>query len=171
MFITEIPNRNSPPAVLLREGWREGGKVHTRTLANLSHLPPEKIEALEAALKGGSVTNAEPIPESSLPHGHVLAVTGMIEKLGLARMLFGKRHHMRELALALVAGRVIEPGSKLSLAQGLAKGAEHHSLGEVLGLGELGKAIDPENPESSQEKRAAGEFYAAMTLDPRQRMR
>jgi len=162
MFIVEIPNRNSPPAILLREGWREGSKVHTRTLANLSHLPPEKIEALKAALKGGSVTNAEPIQESSLPHGHVLAVTGMIEKLELPKLLFGKRHHMRELSLALVAGRVIEPGSKLSLAQSLAKGVEHNSLGEVLGLGELGKAIDPENPESAQEKRAAGEFYAAM---------
>lgn len=102
------------------------------------------------------------IPESSLPHGHVLAVTGMLEKLGVPKLLFGKRHHMRELALALVAGRVIEPGSKLSLAQALAKGAEHHSLGEVLGLGELGKAIDPENSERSQEKRAAGEFYPAM---------
>ena len=162
MFIVEIPNRNSPPAILLREGWREGNKVHTRTLANLSHLAPEKIEALKAALKGGSVTNAEPIPESSLPHGHVLAVTGMMEQLGLPKLLFGKRHRMRELSLALVAGRVLEPGSKLSLAQSLGKGAEHHSLGEVLSLGELGKAVDPENPESSQEKRAAGELYAAM---------
>ena len=161
MFITAIPNRNSPPAILLREGYREGGKVKTRTLANLSHLPPEKIEALKAALKGEAVV-ADPIPESSLPHGHVVAVTGMIQKLGLDRLLHGRRHRMRELSLALVAGRVIEPSSKLALAQGLALGAEHHSLGEVLGLGELGKAIDPENPESSQEKRAAGEFYAAM---------
>jgi len=86
----------------------------------------------------------------------------MIHKLGLDKLLFGKRHHQRELALALVAGRVIEPGSKLSLAQALAPGAEHHSLGEVLGMGELGKAIDPANPESFQEKRAADEFYAAM---------
>ncbi len=160
-FITAIPNRNSPPAILLREGYREGGKVKTRTLANLSHLPPAKIEALKAALKGEAVV-ADPIPESSLPHGHVLAVTGMIQKLGLDRLLHGRRHRMRELSLALVAGRVIEPSSKLALAQGLALGAEHHSLGEVLGLGELGKAIDPDNPEGSQEKRAAGEFYAAM---------
>lgn len=161
MFITAIPNRNSPPAILLREGYREGGKVKTRTLANLSHLPPEKIEALKAALKGEAAV-ADPIPESSLPHGHVLAVTGMIQKLGLDRMLHGRRHRMRELSLALIAGRVLEPSSKLALAQGLALGAEHHSLGEVLGLGELGKAIEPENPESSQEKRAVGEFYAAM---------
>jgi transposase len=161
MFITAIPNRNSKPAILLREGYREDGKVKMRTLANLSGLPPEKIEALKAALKGGSI-GAEPVVESSLPHGHVLAVTGMMDKLGLPKLLFGKRHHMRELSLALVAGRVIEPGSKLSLAQALGRGAEHHSLGEVLGLGELGKAIDLENPESSQEKRAAGELYAAM---------
>ena len=161
MFITAIPNRNSRPAILLREGYREDGKVKMRTLANLSDLPPEKIAALKAALKGEAV-GGKPVVESSLPHGHVLAVTGMMEKLGLPKLLFGKRHHLRELALALVAGRVIEPGSKLSLAQALAKGVEHHSLGEVLGLGELGKAIDPENPESSQEKRAAGEFYAAM---------
>lgn len=161
MFITAIPNRNSKPAVLLREGYREGGKVKMRTLANLSHLPPEKIEALKAALKGATV-GTEPIVESSLPHGHVLAVTRMIEQLGLARMLSGKRQRMRGLALALVAGRVLEPSSKLSLAQALAKGAEHHTLGEVLGLGELGQVIDSENPESSQEKRAAGELYAAM---------
>jgi hypothetical protein len=161
MFIATIPNRNSPPAILLREGYREDGKVKTRTLANLTGLPPEKIEALKAALRGEAV-GTDPVAESTLPHGHVLAVTGMIHKLGLDKLLFGKRHHLRELSLALVAGRVIEPGSKLSLAQSLAKGAEHHSLGEVLGLGELGKAIDPENPESSQEKRAAGEFYAAM---------
>lgn len=161
MFITAIPNRNSRPAILLREGYREDGRVKMRTLANLSNLPPEKIVALKAALKGGSI-GENPIVESSLPHGHVLAVTGMMDQLGLPKLLFGKRHHLRELSLALVAGRVIEPGSKLSLAQALTKGAEHHSLGEVLSLGELGKAIDPENPESSQEKRAAGEFYAAM---------
>jgi CBS domain-containing protein len=161
MFIATIPNRNSKPAVLLREGYREDGKVKLRTLANLSGLPPEKLEALKAALRGEAV-GVDPVAESTLPHGHVLAVTGMIHKLGLDKLLFGKRHHLRELALALVAGRVIEPGSKLSLAQALAPGAEHHSLGEVLGLGELGKAIDPSNPESSQEKRAAGEFYAAM---------
>ena len=161
MFIATIPNRNSPPAVLLREGYREGGKVKTRTLANLTGLPPEKVEALKAALRGEAV-GAEPIPESTLPHGHVLAVLGMIRKLELDTLLFGRRHHLREISLALVAGRVLEPGSKLSLAQALADGVEHHSLGEVLGLGGLGKAIDPENPNSSQEKRAAGELYAAM---------
>ena len=161
MFITSIPNRNSPPAVLLREGYREDGKVKTRTLANLSHLSPEKIEALKAVLKGAPV-GAEPIPETSLPHGHVLAVTGMIRKLGLDTLLNGKRHPMRERALALIAGRILDPSSKLALAQSLGKGAEHNTLGEVLGLGELGKAVDEANKKSSQEKRAVGELYAAM---------
>lgn len=173
MFITSIPNRNSPPAILLREGYREDGKVKTRTLANLSHLAPEKIEALKAVLKGAPV-GAEPIPESSLPHGHVLAVIGMMRKLGLDTLLNGKRHPMRERALALIAGRILDPSSKLALAQSLAKGAEHNTLGEVLGLGELGKAValdprqrmrwrgDSENENSSHEKCAAGELYAAM---------
>jgi transposase len=161
MYITVIPNRNSPPAVLLREGYREDGKVKNRTLANLSHLAPEKIEALKAALKG-TPPGAEPEAEASLPHGHVLAVTGMIRKLGLDKLLNGKRHPMRELSLALIAGRILDPSSKLALAQSLAIGAEHSTLGEVLGLGELGKAVDPENPGRSQEKRAAGELYAAM---------
>ena len=131
MFITSIPNRNSPPAILLREGYREGGKVKTRTLANLSHLAPEKIEALKAVLKGAPV-GAEPIPESSLPHGHVLAVVGMIRKLGLDTLLHGKRHPMRERALALIAGRIIDPSSKLALAQSLATGAEHSTLPKFL---------------------------------------
>ena len=161
MFITEIPNRHSPPAILLREGYREGGKVRTRTLANLSHLPPEKIEALKAALKGEAVA-ADPIPESSLPHGHVLAVTGMIRGLGLDRLIYGKRHRMRELSLALIAGRVLAPSSKLALAQSMGEGAEHSTLGEELGLGELGKALDPEHPGRSREKRAVGELYGAM---------
>jgi transposase len=173
MYITVIPNRNSPPAVLLREGYREDGKVKNRTLANLSHLAPEKIEALKAVLKGAPV-GAEPIPESSLPHGHVLAVTGMMRKLGLDTLLNGKRHPMRERALALIAGRILDPSSKLALAQSLAKSAEHSTLGEVLGLGELGKAVtldprqrmrwrgDESNKDGSQEKRAAGELYAAM---------
>jgi hypothetical protein len=158
---------------LLREGYREGGKVKNPTLANLSHLPPEKIEALKAVLKGVPVC-AEPDPESSLPHGHVLAVTGMMRDLGLETLLYGKRHRMRELSLALIAGRVLEPVSKLALAQSLAPGAEHNTLGEVLGLGVLGKAADNEADglDESPEKRAAGELYAAMDwlLDRQERV-
>jgi len=136
MFIATIPNRNSPPAILLREGYREDGKVKTRTLANLSHLSPEKIEALRAALKGAPVA-AEPIVESSLPHGHVAAVMGMIRSTKLDQILHGRRHRMRELSLALIAGRIVEPGSKLALSQGLQPGAEHSTLAQELGLGEF----------------------------------
>lgn len=164
MFIATIPNRNSNPTILLREGYREDGKVKTRTLANLSHLEPEVIEALKAALKGAPV-GGDPTPESSLPHGHVLAVLGMIKQLGLDTMLYGKRNRMRDISLALVAGRILEPCSKLSLAQSLVKGAEHNTLGEALSLGELGvprgssRNADPDSPQS---KRAVGELYAAM---------
>lgn len=164
MFVATIPNRNSKPAILLREGYREDGKVKTRTLANLSHLPPETIEALKAALKGAPI-GGDPDPESSLPHGHVLAVLGMIKQLELDTILYSKRNRMRDISLALVAGRIIEPCSKLSLAQSLAKGAEHNSLGEVLSLGELGilsKDVSEFEQKQSQAKRAAGEFYDAM---------
>lgn len=147
--------------ILLREGYRENGKVKTRTLANLTGLPPDKIEAMKAALKGTAVL-ADPIPETSLPHGHVLAVHTMTHRLGLDTLLHGRRHRMRELSLAMIMGRILDPGSKLALAQSLAKGADHSTLGEVLGLGELGKAVDKENKESSQEKRAVGELYSAM---------
>lgn len=161
MFIAQIRNKSGNTSYLLREGYREDGKVKTRTLLSLSHLPIETIEAMRLALSG-NVAGGEPIHESSLPHGHVLAVTEMIKKLGVDRLFKSRPHHKRDLAMALVAGRILEPCSKLALAQSLAKGAEHNTLGEVLNLGELGKAVDPDNPESSREKRAVGELYAAM---------
>jgi transposase len=164
MFIATIPNRTSKPAILLREGYREDGKVKTRTLANFSNVPPEMIEAFKAVLKGAPVGN-DPEPEESLPHGHVLAVLGMIRQLELDTLLYSKRNRMRDISLALVAGRIIDPSSKLSLAQSLAKGAEHNSLGEVLSLGELGvlsESASEFEQKQSQAKRAAGELYDAM---------
>jgi hypothetical protein len=134
VFIATIPNRNSSPAYLLREGYREGGKVKVRTLANLSRLPAGKIEALRAALKG-EPAGFEPEVIASLPHGHALAVTGMIARLGLDRAIFARRHRKRELALALVASLVLGPSGRLELAQSLRPGFEHSTLGEVLGLG------------------------------------
>lgn len=157
MFIATIPNRNSPPAFLLREGYREGGKVKVRTLANLSHLPLSKIEALRAALKGEAV-GEEPHAESTLPHGHVAAVLAVVRQTGLDRLLHGRRHRMRELSLALVAGRVLAPSSKLALAQSLSEGAYHNTLNEELGLGVLGGGADADGPPKS----AAGELYEAM---------
>ncbi len=137
MYITVIPNRNSPPAVLLRESFREDGVVKNRTLANLSDWAPERVEAFRVLLKGGSLaTGAEPEVVASLAHGHVAAVLGMVRALEVDKLLHGRRR-MRELTLALVMGRILEPSSKLSLAQGLQPGAEHSTLGQELGLGEV----------------------------------
>ena len=85
MYITRVPNRNSPPAVLLRESYREGGKVKNRTLANLSSWPEAKVEALSRALKGLPPAGLEGAFEitRSLPHGHVAAVLGTLRSLGL----------------------------------------------------------------------------------------
>ena len=82
MYITVVPNRNSPPAILLRESFREDGVVKNRTLANLSDWAPERIEAMRVLLKGGTVaTGAEPEVVASLAHGHVAAVLGMVRAL------------------------------------------------------------------------------------------
>ena len=91
MYVTRVPNRSSPPAVLLRESYRDGGKVKTRTLANLTDWPDAKIEALRRVLKGETaIVSADALRiERSLPHGHVAAVLGMAKKLGLHKLLRG----------------------------------------------------------------------------------
>jgi hypothetical protein len=89
MFIETVPNRDSPPAVLLRESYRdEEGRSQKRTLSNLSKLPRDVVEALEALLEGATVIGAGPDElriERSLPHGHVAAALGMIRKIALDR--------------------------------------------------------------------------------------
>lgn len=104
MYVTRVPNRGSPPAVLLRESYRDGDKVKTRTLANLSRWPEAKIEALRLVLKGVPVAAAPDrlVIERSLPHGHVAAVLGMAKKLGLDRLLPRRPARLAKLALALV---------------------------------------------------------------------
>ena len=111
MYVTRVPNRGSPPAILLRESYRAGGKVRTRTLANLSRWPEAKIAALRRVLKGEAVV-APPerlTIERSLPHGHVAAVLGMARKLGIDRLLPRRPERLATLALALVVARVLEP--------------------------------------------------------------
>src|ERR1700730_16080083 len=102
MYVERVPNRNSPPAILLRESYREGNKVKNRTLTNLSDWPAAKIEALRRGLRSeGSTSNEERvlIMLRSLPHGHVAAVLGMLRKLGLDRLLSqGGRPPGREVA-------------------------------------------------------------------------
>src|ERR671929_1558605 len=100
MYVTRVPNRGSPPAVLLRESFRDGDKVRTRTLANLSHWPDEKVEALRRVLKGEAVAAAERVEiERALPHGHVAAALGTALKLGLDRLLPRRPERLAKLAL------------------------------------------------------------------------
>jgi hypothetical protein len=140
MYIEAVPNRNSPPAILLRESYREGGKVRKRTLCNLSDWPTAYIEGLRGVLKGGTVIPAERDAFTvirSLPHGHVAAALGTARKIGLDRILGPRSDRCRDLILALLVGRILDPASKLATARALSPATAASSLGEVLGLGEV----------------------------------
>ena len=141
MYIESVPNRSSPPAILLRESYRQAGKVKKRTLANLSSWPPALVEGFRILLKGGtavpSLDEAFDIVRS-LPHGHVAAVLGTLKKLGLDRLIDPKPSPRRNQVLAMIAARILEPASKLATARGLAEATAVSTLGEILeaGLGE-----------------------------------
>ena len=122
MYIEAVPNRNSPPAILLRESYREGGKVRKRTLCNLSDWPAAHIEGLRGVLKGGTVIPAERDAFTvirSLPHGHVAAALGIARKIGLDRILGPDGDRCRDLVLAMLVGRILEPAAKLAAARAL----------------------------------------------------
>ena len=136
MYIESVPNRNSPPAILLRESFRQGGKVRKRTLANLSKWPPALVDGLKVLLKGGTALAAPADAVDILrsrPHGHVAAVLGTLRKLRLDRALAAAPSPQRQRAVALVAARILAPGSKLATARGLAADTARDSLAEVLG--------------------------------------
>jgi len=157
MYIEAVPNRDSPPAILLRESYREAGKVRKRTLLNLSDWPHERIAGFKALLKGGTVISKDQDAITiirSLPHGHVDAALGTARQIGLDRLL-GPRpapaqpggNRCRDLILALVVSRIVDPGSKLAAARALSPDTASSSLGEQLGLGvvdedELYSALD-----------------------------
>lgn len=137
MYVASVPNRNSPPAILLRESFRENGKVKTRTLANVSHLPTQQIEALRLALAGSLAVPGSPLPDSflisrSLPHGHAAAVLGCLRNLHLDSILDPRPSRQRDLVLAMIVARILEPLSKLATARGLHSDTLHSSLGELL---------------------------------------
>lgn len=137
MYVATVPNRNSPPAVLLRESFRDNGKVRNRTLANLSDWPAPRVEALRRALRGEAAAAG---PESfeivrSRPHGHVAAVMATMERLELPAML-GPDCRQRRAALALIASRLLRPASKLSTSRALRSETAQDTLGESLGLGQ-----------------------------------
>jgi hypothetical protein len=136
MYIDIVPNRNSPPAVLLRESWREGKKTHKRTVANLTGLPEEAIDALRRSLKGERLVPAESVfaIERSLPHGHVAAVVGTLRRIGLDAVLGSRASRERDLVVAMVAARILSPGSKLATARGLDADSATSTLAEELGV-------------------------------------
>jgi transposase len=119
MHIHVVPNRGSPPTVLLRESYREGSKVGKRTLANLSSLSAAQIEAIRAALRGESFVSPEQAFEAvrSPAHGHVQAVALTMQRLDFASLLASRPCRERELVLAMVASRIIAPHTKLATAR------------------------------------------------------
>lgn len=134
MYIATIPNRSSPPAILLRESYRQGGKVKSRTLANLTHWPPAQLAALRRVLRGDPLVAPEDAFEivRSLPHGHVAAVLGTVRRLGLDALIATKKSWHRELVLAMIVARILAPQSKLATARGLGPDTASTSLGATL---------------------------------------
>src|SRR6201987_5461298 len=149
MYVAVVPNRGSPPAILLRESYREAGKTKNRTLANLSRRPAERVEQLRAVLRGHRLLPAAEAVEivRALPHGHVLAALGTARRIALDTVLPRPApQRRRDLALALIVARLLEPAAKLATARMLDPATASHSLGEMLGLGKV----------------AAKEVYAAL---------
>src|SRR5271157_3912395 len=133
MYIESVPNRDSPPAILLRESYREGGKVRKRTLLNGGTVIPSEKEAISII--------------RSLPHGHVAAALGTARRIGLDRLIGPDGNRRRDLVLALAVSRILDPSSKLAAARALSPETAASSLGDELGLGmvdeeELYAALD-----------------------------
>jgi transposase len=145
MYIECVPNRNSPPAVLLRESYREDGKIRKRTVGNLSHLPTEVIERLKAALKGEVIPATQGLadPEASIllshsrPHGHVAAIHAVMAASGLIRTIDPRPSRERDIVIAMVIDRMLNGDSKLSTARHCRTDTATTTLGEILSLGDL----------------------------------
>jgi transposase len=174
MYIESVPNRNSPPAVLLREAYREDGKVRKRTLANLSCLSLDVLEGLKVLLKGGvAVSSAEEVfsIERSLPHGHVAAVLGSARGCGAEALWFKTAPaDLKPLLCAMLVARIIEPASKLATHRQLHDDTASTSLGRVLGVGQckaddLYRALDwLAQAQPSIERGLAHQHLSAATL-------
>ena len=121
---------------LLRRTYREDGKVKNETLANLSHLPPHILEVVKAGMSGKpvGVLDQDLVCVRSLPHGHVAAVVGTMRASGLTALLGSRRTRERDLQEALIAHRLLSPGSKLALSRALAPETATSTLGEGLGV-------------------------------------
>ena len=139
MYVAVVPNRSSRPAILLRESYRDGAKVKNRTLANLSDWAPDRVETLRAALRGDKLVPAGEGMEivRALPHGHVAAALSVARQIGLDELLPDGPERQRNLALALIVERLIDPAAKLATARALDETTATNSLGVMLGLGEV----------------------------------
>ncbi len=173
VYIETIPNRNSPPAILLREGWRENGKVHKRTLANLSSWDPQLVEHFRVLLKGGvAVASASSVLsiERSLPHGHVAAVLGAARGSGSSQWFGSAPAELQPLLQAMLVARVLEPASKLATHRSLHDDTATSSLGRILGVGQcsvddLYRALDwLHEAQPTIERRLARQHLAGSTL-------
>ena len=134
MHIERVPNRKSHPTMLIRESYREDGKVKKRTIANITHLPPEVIDGIRVLLRGGLAVRALEALEDfdivrSRPHGHVAAVLGTLRRIGLPNIISSRPSRERDLTVAMIVARVIEPSSKLATARQL----DEHTLANTLG--------------------------------------
>jgi len=138
MYIEVVPNRNSRPAVLLREGWRDGARIRKRTLANLTDWPSSQVQALRAVLKGDYDLLAAPAAgfsiERTRPHGHVAATLGTVRRLGLEPLMAPARCPERDAVVAMIVARILEPRSKLATARQLHSTTLTSTLGELLDL-------------------------------------
>ena len=137
MYIDTVPNRNSPPAVLLRESFRHHGKVKKRTIANLSKCPPHLVDGLRILLQGGIALRSPNELLSiirSYPHGHVAAVLGSLKQLGLHSLIARPASRQRDLVVAMIVARVVDARSKLATARGLHPESAVSSLGHLLQL-------------------------------------
>ena len=172
MYIDVVPNRSSPPAILLRESWREGKRTRKRTVANLSELPDEAVTALRRVLAGETLVSADDALEieRSLHHGAVAAVVGTIKRLKLDSLIASRRSPERDRVVAMVAARVLEPTSRLALARMLDPDTATSTLGDVLGVGgvtadQLYAALDWLRPRQERiESKLAGRHLAEGTL-------
>jgi len=171
MYVATVPNRNSPPAILLRESFRLNGQVRNRTLANLSHWPPAQLDALRSVLKGATSV-APPLPQAfeivrSRPHGHVAAVLGTLHRLHLDQLIDTHSSHPRDLVLAMIVARVLEPASKLATSRFLHPDTLTSTLGELLHLDstttedELYQAMDWLLPQQARIEQALAKRHLA----------
>lgn len=137
MYVERVHNQHSGSCVLLRESFRVDGKVRKRTITNLTDWPEHVVDGLQRLLRGESVAgNLEESFEttSTRPHGHVATILGTVEKLGLPRLLASRRSRERDLVVAMIVARILDPRSKLATARGLGDETQLSTLSELLDI-------------------------------------